>query len=99
MTTETDPIVGQWYFLSEKGEPYQVTAFDEDAGAITMENVDGDVETTDIDTWFTLDIEAIEDPEGSDDDDDDEDVDLADADFDDALDDEGDDSWGSEYDE
>ena len=97
MTTETDPIVGQWYFLSEKGEPYQVTAFDEDAGAITMENVDGDVEATDIDTWYTLDIEAIEDPEGAEDDEIEDE--LEEEDFDDAFDDDGDDSWGGEYDD
>lgn len=98
MTTEADPVVGQWYFLSDKGEPYQVTAFDEDAGAITMENVDGDVESTDLDTWYTLDIEAIEDPEGADEEEDD---DFDDADFDEEFgdDDEGGDDWGREYDE
>lgn len=96
MTTETDPIVGQWYFLPEKGEPYQVTAFDEDLGTIAMENVDGDTESLDIDTWYTLDLQSIEDPSGMDDDD--LGVDL-DDDLEEDFEDEVDDDWGDNYDE
>ena len=57
------PIVSQWYRHFDKGQRFQVTAFDEDAGTVAIQNFDGDVEEIDIDEWYLLEVEPIEPPE------------------------------------
>ncbi|MCK7580261.1 MAG: hypothetical protein MZV65_34550 [Chromatiales bacterium] len=46
-----------------QGQRFQVTAFDEDAGTVEIQDFDGDLEEVDIDEWYTLEIETIEPPE------------------------------------
>ena len=63
MSTELDPIVGNWYRPTEKEEPFRVVEIDEDEGTITVQNPDGDLEQIEEDAWFELDIEPAEQPE------------------------------------
>lgn len=57
------PVVGQWYQHRDKGYEFQVTAIDEDAGTVEMQHFDGDLEEVDLETWHSLAIEPIEQPE------------------------------------
>lgn len=63
MPIQDIPIVSQWYRHRDKGQRFQVTAMDEDAGTVEIQHFDGDVEELDIDEWFTLEVDPIEPPE------------------------------------
>lgn len=63
MPTNLDPVVTQWYRPLTKGEPFQVTAFDEAEGTVEIQRFDGDVEELDLDSWRELELEMIEQPE------------------------------------
>jgi hypothetical protein len=60
---EADPIVGNWYQHLDKGQAFQVVAVDEDAGTVELQHFDGDVEEIDLDAWYRLPVELIEEPE------------------------------------
>ena len=62
MTTEADPIVGNWYQHLDKGQKFEVVAFDKDEGWVEIQYFDGDVDEIDLDAWYELDIEPIEAP-------------------------------------
>lgn len=57
------PIVNQWYRHLDKGQQFQVTAFDEDEGTVETQHFDGDVEELDLENWFQFEIEPIAPPE------------------------------------
>jgi len=63
MPTEADPVVGHWYRHTDRGQIFQVVAFDEEEGLVEMQNFDGDLEETDLSTWYTMNIEVCEEPE------------------------------------
>ena len=63
MTTEADPLVGQWYQHLDKGQRFKVTALDESGGFIEIQYFDGDIEEISEETWYTSDIEPISIPE------------------------------------
>jgi hypothetical protein len=63
MPTDADPVVGRWYQQLEKGERFEVIAFDEDNGLVEVQHFDGDVEEIDIDAWYDMDLEPIEPPQ------------------------------------
>ncbi len=63
MPAELKPMVSQWYRHLDKGQQFQVTAFDEDEGTVEIQHFDGDVEEVDLDEWNELEIEPIEPPE------------------------------------
>lgn len=63
MTTETEPIIGQWYYHLDKGQKFTVVAIDEDSGLIELQHFDGDVEEVSLEDWSALDIELSEAPE------------------------------------
>ena len=63
MPTEADPIVETWYENQEESQQFKVVALDEIAGMVEIQHVDGDIEEVDLETWYLLDIEPIEDPE------------------------------------
>jgi len=48
---------------------FKVTAFDEDEGTVVIEYESGATESLDIDAWYDLDLEMIDDGEESDKDD------------------------------
>jgi len=62
MTTRLDPMVGQWYAHRDKGRPFQVVAVDDD-GSVETQDLDGDVDEIDRDSWFSMSLVATDEPE------------------------------------
>lgn len=63
MSTELEPIVGNWYAHLDKGQRFMVAAVDEDAETVDMQHFDGDIEELSFSDWYQLDLEIIEEPE------------------------------------
>jgi hypothetical protein len=63
MSTEADPIVGNWYQHLDKGQTFCVVALNEDDGSVEIQEFDGTTEEIDLDTWYGLDVEPAEEPE------------------------------------
>jgi hypothetical protein len=63
MTTEADPVLGNWYQPLDKGQKFRVVALNEDEGAAEIQYFDGNVEEIGLDEWYELDIEPVEAPE------------------------------------
>lgn len=58
-----NPVIGSWFRHLDKGNEFQVVAFDEDDGSVEIQHFDGDLEEIDLDIWRRLDIEPIAEPE------------------------------------
>lgn len=58
-----NPVIGEWYRHLDKGNEFQVVAFDKEEGVVEIQHFDGDLEEFDLDTWRLLDVEPIEAPE------------------------------------
>ena len=63
MPTESDPIIGNWYEHTDKGQKFEVVSLDEDNGAIGIQYFDGDLDEIDLDAWYEMDIVISEAPE------------------------------------
>lgn len=63
LSATVPPVVEQWYRHLDKGQEFHVTAFDDDAGTVEIQNFDGDVEELEIEDWYALKLEPIEPPE------------------------------------
>jgi hypothetical protein len=63
MNSDADPIIGNWYRHLDKGQSFTVVAVDDDARTVEIQHFDGDLEEIDLDTWYLLPIELIEEPE------------------------------------
>lgn len=63
MTTENDPIIGNWYRHLDKGQCFQIVAVDEKNATIELQHFDGDLEEVELENWYNLDVEACEEPE------------------------------------
>ncbi|RPI58770.1 MAG: hypothetical protein EHM50_10175 [Lysobacterales bacterium] len=63
MSTDLDPIVGNWYRYAGKGGLFRVVAVDEDRDLLEIQHFDGDVEELERSGWADLDVEAAEPPE------------------------------------
>lgn len=63
MSTEVDPIVGNWYQHLDKGQHFLVVAIDEDEGLIETQHFDGDIEEVSIEEWYQQDLDMAEAPE------------------------------------
>ena len=87
MPMETEPVVGAVYEDSE-GQQFEVIGFDENVGTIEIRYADGTTDEIDLDAWYGMDVEEIEEGNGWDEDEDefeevdDEDDDLGDEDYD-----------------
>ncbi|MGD8429127.1 MAG: hypothetical protein PVH31_01865 [Ectothiorhodospiraceae bacterium] len=62
MVNELEPVVGQWYWHHDKGQPFVVVSVNGDA-AVEIQHFDGDVEEVDLEAWREMDIELGEPPE------------------------------------
>ncbi len=58
MTNRNVPEVGQWYAHRDKGQLFQVVAYDEDSGLIELQDFEGDV-----DTWLEMPLAPAAAPE------------------------------------
>lgn len=63
MSARPAPSVTQWYRHLDKGQEFQVTALDEDAGMVELQHFDGDLEEIELEEWYALELEPIEPPE------------------------------------
>ena len=62
MATEYEPRIGDWY-RTPAGDTFEIVAFDEDDETVGVQYFDGTVEELDLDTWYDLDVDAVEPPE------------------------------------
>lgn len=62
MAMNIEPIIGTWYQRADKGQEFEVVAFDDEDGVVEIQDSDGNLEEIDIDTWYTLELENIEAP-------------------------------------
>lgn len=63
MSTRLRPEVGLWFSHRGKGQMFQVVAIDEDEGVVEIQDVDGDVDEIELDSWPALLLERAEPPE------------------------------------
>ena len=63
MPNELDPRIDQWYAHIDKGQPFYVTAINEEEATIDIQSFDGDLEEISLDEWRELVIELSEEPE------------------------------------
>jgi hypothetical protein len=69
-----EPVTGNWYRDTERDDEFEVTALDESGGVVEIQWADGTVEEMDLDAWYELSLELIEDEDWEEDgDEDDED--------------------------
>ena len=103
MSSDYEPVPGQWYENLEEEESFRVLSVDEDSELLEIEYLDGDVEEIDLETWHEMDLERIEEPEGwseSDDEGAEEDEDWEEEEEEDDEDeDEDDDDWDEDEDD
>jgi hypothetical protein len=50
MTTESDPIIGNWYCHLDKGQRFQVVAIDEEKETVEVQNFDGNLNEYEIES-------------------------------------------------
>jgi len=55
--------IGQWYRRSDKGETFRVTGYDERSRSIEVQSFDGDLDEIEEESWKTLPLERVEEPE------------------------------------
>lgn len=63
MSTESEPIVGNWYQDLDRGDKFEVVALDEDNGTVEIQYSDGDLDEIDLDAWHEMTLKSIESPE------------------------------------
>ena len=63
MTTELDPIVGNWYRHVDKGQAFMVVAIDELDQLVEVQHFDGDIEEISLSNWHDMELELSEAPE------------------------------------
>ena len=63
MDKELDPIIGNWYRHLDKGQMFQVIAFDDSDATVELQHFDGDIEEVSLPAWHAMDLEISEAPE------------------------------------
>ena len=63
MYESADPLVNEWYRYPQKSQMFQVTAIDEDNGTVEIQYFDGNLDEFELDTWYAMEVERIEEPE------------------------------------
>lgn len=63
MTTEYNPIIGNWYCHLDKGQRFRVVAMDEESQTVEVQSFDGNVDEHELESWYQLNIEPCEAPE------------------------------------
>lgn len=62
MANTEDPIVNQWYQQVDKDSQFRVTSVDDAAGLVEVQYLDGETEEIDLEEWYEMDMETIEQP-------------------------------------
>jgi hypothetical protein len=63
MTTESDPIIGNWYCHLDKGQRFLVVAIDEKTETVEVQDFDGNLDEYEMENWYQQEIEPCEAPE------------------------------------
>ncbi len=63
MTTECDPIIGNWYCHLDKGQRFFVVTIDEKTKTIEVQDFDGNLDEYELENWYQQQIEPCEAPE------------------------------------
>ena len=63
MAANIDPVLGNWYKHLDKGDEFQVVAYDATDAVVEIQHYDGDVEALELDDWYQMELEHIEQPE------------------------------------
>lgn len=63
MANTEDPIVDQWYQQVDKDTQFRVTNVDDATGLVEVQYLDGETEEIDLDDWYEMEMEAIDEPE------------------------------------
>jgi hypothetical protein len=63
VSTELDPVLGNWYRHLDKGQLFSVISVDEESNVIEIQHFDGDVEEVALTEWKEMDLELAEAPE------------------------------------
>jgi Family of unknown function (DUF6763) len=63
LSTEFDPVVGNWYQHSDDDQKFTVLDLDQEEGVIEIQYFDGDLDQIDLDEWYELALEPISPPE------------------------------------
>lgn len=64
MSTELDPVVGNWYQQADDDEKkFTVLDLDQEEGVVEIQYFDGDLDQIDLDEWYELVLEPIGAPE------------------------------------
>ena len=63
MATEVEPVVGNWYQRLDNNQEFEVVAFDEEDGIVEIQDSDGNFEEFDLDAWYGLELERIDNPD------------------------------------
>ena len=64
MTTTPNPMIDSWYHQAEKAQRFLVTAIDEHSDTVEIQYFDGTLDEIDLATWYAMDVELVEAPEG-----------------------------------
>lgn len=70
MPNVLEPVTGNWYRDAERDDEFEVTALDATGGSVEIQWADGTVEELDMDAWYALDLELIEDEDWEEDEED-----------------------------
>lgn len=62
MANTEDPIVEQWYQQVDKDTQFRVTNVDDAAGLVEIQYLDGETEEIDLEEWYEMDMETIDQP-------------------------------------
>ena len=55
MNTEYEPIINNWYRHQDDHQHFCIIDIDEKTGLLEIQHANGDLDTMDIDTWYTQD--------------------------------------------
>lgn len=63
MTTELDPVIGNWYQHLDKGQLFRVVDLSENGSLVEIQHFDGDIEEIELEAWHEMELELAEQPE------------------------------------
>ncbi|WP_372725040.1 DUF6763 family protein [Immundisolibacter sp.] len=63
MSTEMDPIVGNWYQHIDQGLDFEVVAIDEQTTSVEIQYLDGTLDEISLEDWYELNLDPAEPPE------------------------------------
>jgi len=63
LSTELDPVVGNWYQHTDNDQKFTVLDLDQEEGVVEIQYFDGDLDQIDLDDWYELVLEPIGAPE------------------------------------